>query len=83
MSGVADFVADADLADIIVATADADGRTVVFVVDTTAAGIRIEPVPMMGGHPAFAVRFDDVAVDDAATVDDSATAPDGQRRSGA
>ena len=71
VSGVADFVADADLADIVVATADADGQTVVFVVDTTAAGIRIEPVPLMGGHPTFAVRFDDVAVDDAATVDEA------------
>ena len=47
------------------------GRTVVFVVDTTAAGIRVEPVPLMGGHPTFAVRFDDVAVDDAATVDEA------------
>ena len=36
VSGVADFVADADLADMIVVTAEADGRTVGFVVDTTA-----------------------------------------------
>ncbi len=33
-----------------------------------SSGITVEPVPMMGGYPAFRVRFDDVPVD-AAAVD--------------
>ncbi len=67
VSGVVDFVADADVADVIVGSADDDGRPVAFACDTSALGV--EPVPMMGGHPAFTVRFDDVVVD-AAAVDD-------------
>jgi alkylation response protein AidB-like acyl-CoA dehydrogenase len=70
ISGVVDFAADADLADLIAATADADGRTVAFVVDITTSGIAIEPVPLMGGHPAFTVRFENVAVDEAVAVDE-------------
>jgi alkylation response protein AidB-like acyl-CoA dehydrogenase len=69
VSGVADFVADADLADLIVATAQADGRTVAFVVDTTTAGIGVQPVALMGRHPAFTVRFEDVVVDHVTAVD--------------
>ncbi|MFY9919008.1 MAG: acyl-CoA dehydrogenase family protein [Mycobacterium sp.] len=67
VSGVVDFVADADVADVIVGCADDDARPVAFVCDTAVLGV--EPVPMMGGHPAFTVRFDDVVVD-AAAVDD-------------
>ncbi len=67
VSGVADFVADADQADMIVATAGADGRTVSFVCDATA--LSIEDLPMMGGYPAFTVQFDDVGVD-AVAVDE-------------
>jgi alkylation response protein AidB-like acyl-CoA dehydrogenase len=65
VSGVADFVPDADVADVIIANTDAG----VMAVDTTTAGINIEPVAMMGGYPAFTVRFDDVLVD-AAAVDE-------------
>jgi alkylation response protein AidB-like acyl-CoA dehydrogenase len=68
VTGEADFVADADLADLIVVTADADGRTLGCVVDTGATGISVEPLAMMGGYPAFVVRFDDVAVGQAAPV---------------
>ena len=67
VSGVADFVADADVADVIVATADAGRRCAV---DTTASGVSVEPVPMMGGFAAFTVRFDDVVVDEPTPVDD-------------
>ena len=67
VSGVVDFVADADVADVIVGSADDDGRPVAFACETSALGV--EPVPMMGGRPAFTVRFDDVVVD-AAAVDD-------------
>jgi alkylation response protein AidB-like acyl-CoA dehydrogenase len=64
LHGVADFVADADVADLIVVTADAGGRTVGFVVDTGSPGIGVEPLAMMGGHRAFTVGIDDVVVDD-------------------
>lgn len=65
VSGIADFVPDADAANVIIANTDAG----VAAVDTTASGISIESVPMMGGYPAFTVRFDDVLVD-AAAVDE-------------
>ena len=65
VSGVADFVTDADVADVIVATTHAG----LVAVDTTTSGISIEPVAMMGGFPAFTVRFDEVGVDEATPVD--------------
>jgi alkylation response protein AidB-like acyl-CoA dehydrogenase len=65
LSGVADFVPDADVADVIIANTDAG----VAAVDTTTIGVSVEPLAMMGGYPAFTVRFDDVLVD-AAAVDD-------------
>ncbi len=58
VSGVAEFVTDADRADMIVVSTDAG----IVAVDTTTPGITVEPVPMMGGR-AFTVRFDDVVVD--------------------
>jgi alkylation response protein AidB-like acyl-CoA dehydrogenase len=67
VSGVVDFVADADAADVIVVNTDAG----VAAADTTASGIAIEPVPLMGGHPAFTVRFDDVVVSEVVAVDES------------
>ncbi|MEO3761644.1 acyl-CoA dehydrogenase family protein [Mycobacterium sp. B14F4] len=62
---VADYVTDADAADVIVAATDAG----VVVVDTAAPGVAIEPVPMMGGYPAFSVRFDDGLLDEPTPVD--------------
>lgn len=59
VNGVAEFVADADQADVIVISTG----TAVAAVDTSAPGITIEPVPAMGGFPAFTVRFDEVAVE--------------------
>jgi alkylation response protein AidB-like acyl-CoA dehydrogenase len=67
LRGVADFVADADLADLIVVTADAGGSTLGFVLEAGAAGssgLTVEPLAMMGGYRAFTVGFDDVPVDD-------------------
>jgi alkylation response protein AidB-like acyl-CoA dehydrogenase len=49
--GVADFVADADLAELIVVTAEADGDTRAFVVETASSGISVEALALMGGHP--------------------------------
>ena len=70
VSGVTDFAADGDLADVFVITADAGDCTLMCVADTRASGIGVEPVAMMGGHNAFTVRFDDVAVDEAVAVRD-------------
>jgi alkylation response protein AidB-like acyl-CoA dehydrogenase len=63
VSGIADFVPDADVADVMIASTDAG----VVAVDMSS-GVSVEPVAMMGGFPAFTVRFDDVLVD-AAGVD--------------
>lgn len=70
LSGTVDFVADADLADIVAVTAleAATGRVIGFVVDTRTAGVGVEPLDMMGGHRAARVRFDDVVVDDPRAV---------------
>ena len=60
MSGDAHYVADADRADVIVASTDGG----VVAVDTTANGVDIEPLPIMGGFPVFTVRLDDVLIDE-------------------
>ena len=62
LNGTADYVADADVADLIVVSAAAGEHTLVFVVDAHAAGLTMEPLDMAGGHRAFVVRFDDVTV---------------------
>ena len=72
LTGTADYVADADLADLIVVSAAARERTLVFIVDAHATGVTMEPLPMAGGHRAFSVRFDDVAVAADALVGDTA-----------
>jgi alkylation response protein AidB-like acyl-CoA dehydrogenase len=66
LSGAADFVADADLADyLVVSAADAGNRqTLAFVVPLAADGVRFEALQLMGGHRAFRIRFDDVDVAD-------------------
>lgn len=63
LRGVADFVSDADLAELIVVAAQTSSGTTVFVVDSGSPGITIEPVQMMGGHRAGTLTFDDVVVD--------------------
>ncbi|MGA7053528.1 MAG: acyl-CoA dehydrogenase family protein, partial [Mycobacterium sp.] len=83
LTGVADYVADADIADlVVVSAADTPAvRTLVFVVDTGAIGVSVGPLAMAGGHRAFAVRFDDVAVtSDALLGDDHGVAPPALRR---
>ncbi len=62
LTGTADYVADADVADIVVVSAAAPDDTVVFIVDTRTPGVAMRPLEMAGGHRAFTVRFDDVAV---------------------
>ena len=64
LHGVADFVADADLADLIVVSAEAGGNAMGFVVEAGSSGLSVEPLAMMGGHRAFSVGFDGVVVDD-------------------
>ncbi|OBA80779.1 acyl-CoA dehydrogenase [Mycobacterium sp. 1164966.3] len=73
VSGVVGYVADADLADLIVVSAATPEGTSVFVVDTRAAGVSIEPLTMAGRHRAFTVRFDDVVVGSDALVDHRVT----------
>ncbi len=70
LSGVADFVGDADLADhIVVSAADAAAeRTLGFVVALQADGVHIDPMRLMGGHRVFRIRFDDVEVADRRAV---------------
>jgi alkylation response protein AidB-like acyl-CoA dehydrogenase len=70
LSGTADFVADADLADhlVVSATDGATARTVGFVVPLAAQGVRIDALQLMGGHRAFRVEFDDVEVDEQGAV---------------
>jgi alkylation response protein AidB-like acyl-CoA dehydrogenase len=65
LTGTADFVTDADTADVIVVTGfDKSGNTVGFVVRLRNEGVTLRPLALMGGHRASVVRFDDVAVDD-------------------
>lgn len=60
LSGIADYVADADVADIIVVSAATPEDTPVFIVDARTTGVSMTPLAMAGGHRAFTVRFDDV-----------------------
>ncbi len=64
LTGSADYVADADVADLIVVSAAEPARepTLAFAVDARAAGVSVEPLTVAGGHRAFTVRFDDVVV---------------------
>lgn len=62
LDGIADYVADADIAEVIVVSAAAGERTLVFAVDAAATGVSMQPLAMAGGHRAFAVRFDGVTV---------------------
>jgi alkylation response protein AidB-like acyl-CoA dehydrogenase len=70
LSGVADFVADADLAGhIVVSAADARSeRTMGFVVALHAEGVHLDTMPLIGGHRASRVRFDNVEVADRSAV---------------
>lgn len=63
LSGTADFVTDADIADVIVVSAtDASGRTLGFVTGADDPGVTLQPLTLMGGHRAACVRFDDAGV---------------------
>lgn len=70
LNGTADYVLDADVADLIVVSAAAAGRTLLFVVD--ARGVGVEPLDMAGGLRACTVRFDGVTAD---AAPDGVTAP--------
>jgi alkylation response protein AidB-like acyl-CoA dehydrogenase len=69
LTGTADFVNDADSADVIVVSGfDKSGNTVGFVVRLRNEGVTLRPLALMGGHNASVVRFDDVPVDDVLKV---------------
>ncbi|OBH58190.1 acyl-CoA dehydrogenase family protein [Mycobacterium sp. E2479] len=61
LNGTADYVLDADVADLIVASATTDERPMAFVVDIRNASV--EPLDMAGGLRAFTLHFDDVVAD--------------------
>lgn len=73
LTGSVDYVADADVADlVVVSAADTVGeRTLVFVVDPRSTGVSRQPLAMAGGHRSFAVHFDDVAVSTDALLGDA------------
>lgn len=60
LAGTADYVADADIADVIVISAATQQHTLVFAVDVRTSGVSVQPLAMAGGHRAFTVHFDDV-----------------------
>ena len=70
LSGTADFVGDADLADHIVVSAvdDVTKQPLGFVVTLPADGVHIDALRFIGGHRAFRIRFDDVEVTDRRAV---------------
>lgn len=74
LNGTADYVADADVADLIVISAVAGERTLVLAVDAHTGGLSIEPLAMAGGHRAFTVALDDVTVGADALVGDDVSA---------
>lgn len=75
LRGSADFVLDADCADLlVVSAADDDEHIIGFVVGTDAANVGITPLPVMGGYRTFRMTFDDVRVTDPRAV---LTGPDG------
>jgi alkylation response protein AidB-like acyl-CoA dehydrogenase len=68
LGGTVDFVGDADLADHIVVSAAEAERTLGFIVALSADGVHIDAQPLMGGHRAFRIRFDNVEVADRRAV---------------
>lgn len=80
LSGSADYVADADVADLIVASADTATGTLVFVIDARTPGVTMEPLAMAGGHRACTVRFQDVAVAADTVLAEQGVAPSALRR---
>ncbi len=68
LRGRADFVLDANLADYLVVSAADDEQTLGFVVGTHAAGVHLEPLPVLGGYRVSRVDLDDVRVADPLAV---------------
>lgn len=65
LTGTADFVTDADTADLIVVSgANPAGDTLAFVVGLRNTGVTMRRLALMGDQHASCVRLDDVPVDD-------------------
>lgn len=80
LSGAADFVADADVVELIVVAAQTDRGIGVFVIELGAGGVTVERLPMAGGYRACTVRFDDARVADDAGVLGASVCPGALRR---
>ncbi len=78
LTGRADFVLDADFADLLVVTAAHDEKILGFIVDTGAAGVDLKPLPVLGGYRVFQVNFADVRVADPRAVLTGPHGPHGQ-----
>lgn len=70
LDGCVDFVLDAQTADYVLVSGrdTVTGRTLVFVVSLSCAGLRADPLTMMGGQGAACLHFDHVAVEDGLMV---------------
>jgi alkylation response protein AidB-like acyl-CoA dehydrogenase len=68
LRGSADFVLDADVADLLVVSGSDDEQIMGFVVDTHAEGVHAGRLPVMGGYRTFQVDFDAVRVTDPRAV---------------
>jgi alkylation response protein AidB-like acyl-CoA dehydrogenase len=71
LTGAADYVPDADVADVVVVSARAGERTLVFAADAHASGLTIQPLAMAGGHRACTLHFDGLVVDAGALLGDA------------
>lgn len=80
LNGTVDYVADADVADVLVVSATTGEGTRLFLVDAATPGLAVEPLPMAGGQRACAVRFDGVDAHALLSARDSAVDTSALRR---
>jgi alkylation response protein AidB-like acyl-CoA dehydrogenase len=82
VSGCKQFVAYAGLADKLIVSARLSGQTrdrnglALFVVDSTARGLEVEPLRLVDSTPRAHVRFDNVEIEAAGLIAQNATAAD-------
>lgn len=62
LSGSKQFVLSGGAADLLIVSADQDGKTALFAVEADAPGVELRPYPVADGSLAAAVTFHDVAI---------------------